>query len=125
MSHRSNFSLFHLALFLLNASNIMATPVSGIFDMEESSLIPRTVPKATKHLSDKVHGIAMGVAVILIFPLGSICWKVLDRLVSPRSLLKIHVFCQILGLGLFIAGFGVGVWVCVIHKEVRIEIRQP
>jgi hypothetical protein len=89
---------------------------------KENHLLSRSAPPATKHLSDKVHGILMGITVILIFPFGSICWRLLDRLVSGRTLFKIHICCQLLGLAMLVAGFGVGVWVCVIHNEVRAEI---
>ncbi|EXJ66747.1 uncharacterized protein A1O5_09942 [Cladophialophora psammophila CBS 110553] len=84
----------------------------------ESSLLPRSVPAATKHRSDKVHGIMMGITVIIVFPFGSICWRLLDRVVSGRTLFRIHVCCQLLGLGMLISGFGLGAWVCIIHDEV-------
>ncbi|ETI22100.1 hypothetical protein G647_06171 [Cladophialophora carrionii CBS 160.54] len=84
----------------------------------ESHLLSRAAPPATKHLSDKVHGILMGVTVILIFPFGSICWRLLDGVVSGKTLLRIHVCCQVLGLGMLVSGFGVGVWVCIIHNSV-------
>ncbi|KIX95487.1 uncharacterized protein Z520_08607 [Fonsecaea multimorphosa CBS 102226] len=85
---------------------------------KESSLLPRAVPAATKHRSDKVHGIIMGTTVIIIFPFASISWRLLDRLVSGRTLFRIHVCCQLLGLAMLITGFGLGVWVCIIHDEV-------
>jgi hypothetical protein len=71
-----------------------------------------------KNTSDKVHGIIMSVTVVLIFPLGAMSGKLLNRVFSPRSLLWIHVGCQVLGLTLLVTGFGVGVWVAILHTEV-------
>ena len=76
-----------------------------------------------KDLSDKVHGIIMGVTVVLIFPLGAMSWKLLNRVFSPRSLLWIHVGCQVVGLALLITGFGLGVWVAILHSEACLYFR--
>jgi hypothetical protein len=62
----------------------------------------------------------MGLTVVLIFPLGSMSWKILDHVFSPRSLLWIHVGCQVVGLTMLITGFGVGVWVAILHAEVNL-----
>ncbi|KIW32278.1 uncharacterized protein PV07_03837 [Cladophialophora immunda] len=107
-----------LLLLLAGACHVLATSGSEVAATTESLLLPRSVPPATKHRSDKVHGIIMGVTVIILFPFASISWRLLDRLVSGRTLLKIHVCCQLLALSMLIVGFGLGVWVCIIHNEV-------
>ena len=62
----------------------------------------------------------MGLTVVLIFPVGAMSWKLFDRIFGPRILLLIHIAFQILGLALLVTGFGLGVWVAVLHDEVRI-----
>ncbi|OAP60485.1 hypothetical protein AYL99_05487 [Fonsecaea erecta] len=111
-----SFSL--LLLLLAGACHVLTASASEVAATKESSLLPRAVAPATKHRSDKVHGIIMGVTVIIIFPFASISWRLLDRLVSGKTLFRIHVACQVLGLAMLIVGFGIGVWVCIIHKEV-------
>jgi hypothetical protein len=121
---KCNSGSFHSLLLLLVAEifQVSATSTPEMAISKENHLLSRSAPPATKHLSDKVHGILMGITVILIFPFGSICWRLLDRVVSGTTLFKIHICCQLLGLAMLVAGFGVGVWVCVIHNEVRAEI---
>jgi hypothetical protein len=84
-----------------------------------SSVAPQGYPSYLKHNSDKVHGIIMGLTVTLIFPLGAMSKKLLDRVLRPRVLFWTHVVCQTFGLALLITGFGVGVWVAILHDEVR------
>lgn len=88
-------------------------------DLHESHIVPRAYSSTIKHLSDVVHGTIMGLAVIVIFPFGIMSWKLLGHVLSPRWLLRVHVGCQILGMALLITGFGTGVWVAILHAEVR------
>jgi hypothetical protein len=64
--------------------------------------------------ADIAHGVLMGIAVILFFPIGGI----ITRLSTSRHMLWIHVGCQIAGLLVFLGGFGTGVWTSIVHAEV-------
>lgn len=83
-----------------------------------SVLPPRGYPRKEKHASDKVHGVIMGLTVVLIFPVGAMSWKLFDSIFGQRTLLWIHIVYQILGLALLVTGFGLGAWVAVLHDEV-------
>jgi hypothetical protein len=69
--------------------------------------------------ADIAHGVLMGIAIILFFPIGAI----ITRLSKSPNLLRIHVGCQIAGLLVFFGGFGTGVWTCIVHAEVAIRRR--
>jgi hypothetical protein len=84
---------------------------------ERSSLAPRRM--TLKQRSDKVHGIVFGVTIGLIFPIGAMSWKLFGRIFSARTCLLIHIIFQSLGVALTAVGFGVGVWVAILHAEVR------
>ncbi|KIW85421.1 hypothetical protein Z517_00811 [Fonsecaea pedrosoi CBS 271.37] len=114
--HQRSFSL--LLVLLAGACDVFAASGSEVAALQEGSLLPRAAAPATKHRSDKVHGIVMGVTVIILFPFASISWRLLDRLVGGRTLFKIHVCSQLLALAMLIVGFGTGVWVCILHNEV-------
>jgi hypothetical protein len=68
--------------------------------------------------ADKAHGTVMALTVVLIFPLGALSRVMLHRVMSPRSLLHFHIGCQIFGMALLLAGFGLGVWTAILHGEV-------
>ncbi len=78
----------------------------------------KAYPKKLKHISDKAHGVIMGLTVVVILPLGALSWRILGRICRPRILLWIHMCCQILGLAMLVTGFGLGIWVAVLHDEV-------
>jgi len=65
--------------------------------------------------ADIAHGLLMGIAVVLFFPIGAL----ITRLSKSRHMLWIHVGCQVAGLLVFFGGFGTGVWTCIIHDEVN------
>jgi hypothetical protein len=52
------------------------------------------------------HGVLMSLAVILFFPIGGILVRVLR---NPMTV-KLHILCQLLGLSVLVAGFGLGLW---------------
>jgi protein-S-isoprenylcysteine O-methyltransferase Ste14 len=81
--------------------------------------------RMVKHTADKAHGTVMGVTVVLIFPLGVLSRVMLHRVMSPRALLHFHIGCQMLGLALLLAGFGLGVWTAILHKEVLWRAPPP
>ncbi len=72
------------------------------------------VSKTTTTNSIIAHGTLMGLAVVVILPLGAL----MMRLFSFPSLVRVHVFAQVLGFTVLLAGFGVGVWVGVITNNV-------
>lgn len=84
-----------------------------------SSLVPREYSKADGDMSDKAHGIIMGLTMVLIFPLGAMSNLLLRRVLSSRSLFGVHVGCQITGLTLLITGLELGAWAAASHEEVR------
>ncbi|KAF9890761.1 hypothetical protein FE257_005630 [Aspergillus nanangensis] len=51
------------------------------------------------------HGVLMGLAFAIIFPLGAI----LLRVPHSKLSIKIHIICQVLGVALMIAGLATGV----------------
>lgn len=53
----------------------------------------------------KAHGILMGIAFVVVYPLGA--WII--RLVRSSKSVWIHVAVQILGWGMMLAGFGIGI----------------
>jgi hypothetical protein len=65
--------------------------------------------------ADIAHGVLMGIAIVLFFPIGGI----FTRLSRSRHMLWIHVACQISGLIVFLGGFGTGVWAAIVHDEVH------
>jgi Eukaryotic cytochrome b561 len=75
-----------------------------------------TPAKRAKNNADIAHGTAMGIAVVLVLPIGTM----ITRLPGPHRRLgvRIHVFCQLFGMLLLLAGFGMGVWTSIIHTEV-------
>jgi hypothetical protein len=50
------------------------------------------------------HGVLMSLAIIVFFPMGGFLVRLLS---SPRTV-RIHMLCQIIGLGILVAGFGLG-----------------
>jgi len=64
--------------------------------------------------ADIAHGVLMGIAIILFFPIGGI----IPRLSTSRNMLWIHVGCQMAGLLVFLGGFGTGVWASIVHAEI-------
>jgi len=64
--------------------------------------------------ADIAHGVLMGIAIILFFPIGSI----FTRLSKSRHMLWIHVGIQTAGLLVFLGGFGTGVWTSIVHAEI-------
>ncbi|KAH8821368.1 hypothetical protein F5884DRAFT_894148 [Xylogone sp. PMI_703] len=107
--------LASLATSFFFITSCLATAV----ELESHTPIAARAPsKTTKHLSDKAHGIVMGLAMVVFFPLGAMSWKLLGRVCSGRTLLWIHIICQTIGFMLLIAGFGLGVWVAILHDEV-------
>jgi hypothetical protein len=85
---------------------------------ERSEFVTRQYSKEVKHMSDKLHGIIMGLTVVVIFPLGAMSGKLFNRIFSQRTLFWAHICCQTLGLAMLITGFGLGVWVAILHNEV-------
>lgn len=75
-------------------------------------------PSSTRHLADKTHGVIMAVTVTLIFPLGALIWRLLPGVLASRTLLRMHFTCQVLGLAMLLAGFGLGFWNAITHHEV-------
>lgn len=67
---------------------------------------------------DMIHGIAMGLAFTVLYPLGA----VLVRVVSNKYTLWIHASCQMVGFGLMIAGFATGSRVANIMDTVSLAI---
>jgi hypothetical protein len=78
----------------------------------------RDASEDTKNLADKLHGTVMGLTVVLIFPFGAMSRLMLRHVLSPRSLLLLHVGCQLLGLAMLLTGVGLGAWTAVLHQEV-------
>jgi len=72
-------------------------------------------PEFERTDADIAHGVLMGIAVVLFFPIGAI----ITRLSKSRHMMWIHVGCQISGLIVFLGGFGTGIWTCIIHDEVN------
>lgn len=64
---------------------------------------------------DMTHGILMGLAFVIFFPLGGL----VIRLLSCRSLVWIHAGSQIFAYSLALAGFGIGVWLAIHTHNVR------
>lgn len=71
-----------------------------------------------RHLSNRLHGVVMCLTVALVLPLGALSWRLLSSLVGAKTLLKIHIICQILGLMMLVVGFGSGIWTAITHDEV-------
>jgi hypothetical protein len=78
-------------------------------------LVARTTSQATLNNADILHGVLMGIATVLVFPIGGL----IARLSKSRYTLWIHVGSQLFGLALLLAGFGAGIWTAIIHQEVR------
>jgi hypothetical protein len=76
---------------------------------------PLSHVKILKHNADIAHGVLMGVAVVLLFPIGAI----ITRLSKSRHMFCIHVGCQISGLVVLLGGFATGIWTSIIHDEVN------
>jgi hypothetical protein len=72
-------------------------------------------PKFVREDSDIAHGVLMGIATVLLFPIGAI----ITRLSKSRHTMWIHVGCQISGLIVFLGGFGTGIWASIVHDEVN------
>jgi hypothetical protein len=77
--------------------------------------IPLTHAKILKNDADIAHGVLMGIAVVLIFPMGAI----ITRLSSSRHVFWIHIGLQISGLVVLLGGFAMGVWTSINHAEVN------
>jgi hypothetical protein len=65
--------------------------------------------------ADIAHGVLMGIAIVLSFPIGAL----VTRLSKSRHMVWIHVGCQISGLVILLGGFGTGIWTSIIHDEVN------
>jgi hypothetical protein len=97
--------------------NIMSSAlnVAGVHHVE-NILVARD-GKYAKYIrtdADIAHGVLMGIAIVLFFPIGGL----IARLSKSRHMLWIHVTCQVAGLIVFLGGFGTGVWTCIVHDEV-------
>lgn len=77
-------------------------------------LVERSASQATMNNADISHGVLMGIATVLVFPIGGL----IARLSKSRYTFWIHVGCQLFGLALLLAGFGTGIWTAIIHQEV-------
>ena len=71
-----------------------------------------------KNNVDTVHGVLMGLAVVLFLPLGALVM----RLPNSKNMLWVHAACQILGMVVLTLGFAMGVWTSIIHTEVYIAL---
>lgn len=78
-------------------------------------LVARDTSQAARNNADISHGVLMGIATVLVFPIGGL----IARLSKSRYTFWVHVGCQLFGLVLLLAGFGTGIWTAVIHQEVR------
>jgi len=65
------------------------------------------------------HGIMMGLAFAILFPLGAI-WM---RLLHFRGLVWFHAGWQLFAYLIALAAFGLGVWLAVVTDQVRISTR--
>jgi len=90
--------------------------VAGRFHHVRNVLLARDgmYPEYIGADADIVHGVLMGIAIVLFFPIGAI----ITRLSKSRHMMWIHVGCQISGLIVFLAGFGAGVWTIIVHDEI-------
>jgi hypothetical protein len=90
--------------------------VAGGVHHVENILLARAnkYPKFVRHDADIAHGVLMGIAIVLFFPIGAI----ITRLSRSRHMIWIHVGCQISGLIIFLGGFGTGIWTSIVHDEV-------
>jgi Eukaryotic cytochrome b561 len=59
------------------------------------------------------HGILMSVAILVLFPIGSISM----RLLSFRGLVWMHAGIQSIALCVVIAAFGIGIWAAMTMKD--------
>jgi hypothetical protein len=78
----------------------------------------RDFPKSKHILSDKVHGTMAALAVTLVLPLGALSWRLLAGVVSNKTLLWIHIYCQAVGLAMLVCVLATGIWAAIIHDEV-------
>jgi len=93
-----------------------ALKVAGVHHVE-NILVARDDGKYAKYIrtdADIAHGVLMGIAIVLFFPIGGL----IARLSKSRHMLWIHVGCQVTGLIVFLGGFGTGVWTCIVHDEI-------
>src|SRR5689334_3214386 len=77
----------------------------------------REFTSAERHVSDKVHGVIMALTVTLILPVGALTWRLFPS-VGSKTLLRMHLCFQVLGLAMLLTGFGCGVWNAFTHDEV-------
>lgn len=83
-----------------------------------NTIKPREYDEEVRHLSNRLHGVVMALTVALVLPLGALSWRLLSSLVGARTLLRIHVASQVLGLAMLAVGFGSGIWTAITHDEV-------
>ena len=67
----------------------------------------------TRNVAHIAHGTVMSMAIVLFYPIGAIMMK----LFSFPGLLWLHIGWQMVGMVLMLAGFGLGIWLSVLHNE--------